>query len=691
MHKYVRWLSTASFYTANVTLLLYAFHNELLRQFFCEPLILLECFIALGLIASDFLTPSLSQISRGVLHISDRVSGLTLLALGNAIPDITSTYQAMNAGATSLAVGELFGGIFFLLTIVLGAMTLIKRIELRTFRTDITDVYDIEQECKLDDGNSIAYDRRTFIQDISIFACLILLSTIFLSDGHLMFWECIVMVLAYFAYAAFLVLHYSPSTCESNLSPIDLEYDGDISDLSTIISNSEAMNNDEGNICLFNNGVNERRKNIRRRIRRYLRSKYHGWVRMSLRDCLDLWENESRLQITNIDEDEQERESERDSLQDETNLPFLRRTTSLQEPRRIGEIPELYIPNYNDHQSIPESAISIVEDDIHFSEMLNTPVRPITQKSLSCDHIPDFPDRYETDEAEIQDHDLNTDMLQPLVIGGLTSWPRTFKLCDYMIDDTLHLPTTEYIALLLTTPVALLLSILIPSLDHTRGNGQFHILEVVRLSLVPVIIWSLVTNSNSSWVLVVSLLLFVTLIYRWAKSIVRYNINLVAVAGFLLSLSTISFCVHIIVNTLTSWADIFNISGTILGLTVFAWGNSMGDLVSNIIFMEIGVLDIALGACFGSPLLYFVFGIGVDGIVLMLRQRQNCSGSLLKCQIDFKMDSHLGYSGCGILLAFLVFAIAVPLNRWCIDKKISMLLLTLYAIITGLNVYKEIN
>lgn len=691
MHKYLRWLSTVSFYTANVALLLYAFHNELLQQFFLEPLILLECFIALGLIASDFLTPSLSQISRGVLHISDRVSGLTLLALGNAIPDITSTYQAMNAGATSLAVGELFGGIFFLLTIVLGVMTLIKRIELRTVRTDITNIYDIEQECKLDDGKSIAYDRRNFIQDISIFACLILLSTIFLSDGRLMFWECIVMVLAYVTYAAFLVLHYSPPTCESNLSPIDMEFDGEISDLSTIISNSEAVNNNEGNICLFNNGMNERRKSIRRRIRRYLRSKYHGWVRMSLRDCLDLWENESRLQLTTVEENEQERESEGDSLQEEANMSSLRRTTSLQEQRRLGELPELYAPNYNDHQSIPESAISFIDDDVHLPQMLNVPVRPITQKSLSCDHIPDFPDHYETDEAGVISEYLNTDMLQSRVTGRLTSWPRNFKLCDYITDDTIHLPTTEYIALLFTTPIALLLSILMPSLDHTSGNGQFHILEVVRLSLGPVIIWFLLTKTNSSWVLMVSLFLFAILIYRWAKSIVRYNINFVAIAGFLLSLSTISFCVHIIVNTLTSWADVFNISGTILGLTVFAWGNSMGDFVSNIIFMEIGVLEIALGACFGSPLLYFVFGIGVDGIVLMLRQRQNCSGSLLKCHIDFKMDSHLGYSGCGILLAFLVFAIAVPLNHWCIDKKISMLLLTLYAIITGLNVYKEIN
>ena len=59
---------------------------------------------------------------------------MTLLALGNAVPDITSTYQAMSADATTMAVGELFGGIFFLLTVVLGSMALVKPIELRPLK-----------------------------------------------------------------------------------------------------------------------------------------------------------------------------------------------------------------------------------------------------------------------------------------------------------------------------------------------------------------------------------------------------------------------------------------------------------------------------------------------------------------------------------------------------------------------------
>lgn len=686
MRLEVRWLTTALFYLANAVLIAYSFHSNLLWRTYFEPLVLLECFIALGLIASDFLTPSLSQISRNMLHISDRVSGLTLLALGNAVPDITSTYQAMSADATTMAVGELFGGIFFLLTVVLGSMALVKPIHLVPLARECIEGPPEEQAYKEeDDENCIIYNRSDFIQDIAIFAGLVMMSAIFLSDGRLMLWECIVMVLSYGMYASYLIFNHR-GVVQDIPEVADLALDEEpLSDLSTLLTNTERVSLSDGNMRIFNNGVHERRANIRRRIRHYLRLNYTGWVRITLRDFLDIWENEDILQTSPSGEQAEDDDSGYGSNQEEEPVVPIRRTTSLQDIRPPPRI------NIAADQSMPATPSSSLKEPTENTNLLNTQCRPISQKSLSCDHLPGFFPSCQ--QAQTSNESIHSSILELPDEEALRSWPRDFKLFHYLCDSTLSLPTTEYIALFFTTPIALFLCLLIPFLHHKEDERDIHYVEAIRLTLMPIITWCLIREPIYAlppfWLAVLSFVILAFVIYRKRNSIVRHNLNILAVSAFIMCLSTICYCVHIVVMTLTNWAESFKISGTILGLTVFAWGNSMGDLVSNVIFVQIGVLDLALGSCFGSPLLYFVFGIGIDGIILIFR-RQNSCWPPLSCHIEYNMDSYLGLSGIGIILAFLVFAVVVPLNKWRIDGKVSLVLLTLYVSIIGMSIYREI-
>lgn len=80
-------------------------------------------FVWLALAASDFLCPNLYSISK-FLDLSDNVAGLTLLALGNGSADVVLTYKALDIGATNLAVLELVGAAFFILTVVVGAISI---------------------------------------------------------------------------------------------------------------------------------------------------------------------------------------------------------------------------------------------------------------------------------------------------------------------------------------------------------------------------------------------------------------------------------------------------------------------------------------------------------------------------------------------------------------------------------------
>merc|ERR1719401_3235248 len=53
------------------------------------------------------------------------------------------------------------------------------------------------------------------------------------------------------------------------------------------------------------------------------------------------------------------------------------------------------------------------------------------------------------------------------------------------------------------------------------------------------------------------------------------------------------------------------ISSQILGITVLAWGNSVGDLVADTAVARQGKSKTAVAGCFGSPLLSDLLGLGV--------------------------------------------------------------------------------
>merc|ERR1719326_710900 len=54
------------------------------------------------------------------------------------------------------------------------------------------------------------------------------------------------------------------------------------------------------------------------------------------------------------------------------------------------------------------------------------------------------------------------------------------------------------------------------------------------------------------------------------------------------------------------------ISSSVLGITVLAWGNSVGDLVADTALVRQGKSRMAVAGVFGSPLLSDLLGLGVS-------------------------------------------------------------------------------
>ncbi|XP_077510881.1 mitochondrial sodium/calcium exchanger protein-like isoform X1 [Amblyomma americanum] len=84
---------------------------------------LLIMFVGLGITADDFLTPSLIVISDS-LHLSQNIAGVTFLAFGNGAPDILSSLAGIQQARPELVIGELFGAGIFVTCVVAGSVYL---------------------------------------------------------------------------------------------------------------------------------------------------------------------------------------------------------------------------------------------------------------------------------------------------------------------------------------------------------------------------------------------------------------------------------------------------------------------------------------------------------------------------------------------------------------------------------------
>ena len=105
--------------------------------YYCDLDESLGAFIPIGLIfivllfyllattADSYLSPALEQLSLK-LGISESIAGVTLLALGNGAPDVISSLSASGAeGGVYLAVGALLGGGFFISGLVSAVVTIV--------------------------------------------------------------------------------------------------------------------------------------------------------------------------------------------------------------------------------------------------------------------------------------------------------------------------------------------------------------------------------------------------------------------------------------------------------------------------------------------------------------------------------------------------------------------------------------
>ncbi|KAL9029344.1 MAG: hypothetical protein Q9196_002407 [Gyalolechia fulgens] len=195
--------------------------------------------------------------------------------------------------------------------------------------------------------------------------------------------------------------------------------------------------------------------------------------------------------------------------------------------------------------------------------------------------------------------------------------------------------------------------------------------------------------------LIASLVAFALLVFLTSPSKAPRYRYLLCFFGFIVSVAWISTIANEVVGVLKAFGVILGISDAILGLTIFAVGNSLGDLVADITVARLGFPVMALSACFGGPMLNILLGIGLSGLYMTIRHGRHKHDKHPDRPIHYtpyqiEINPTLLISGATLVITLLGLLLVVPLNKWWMDRKVGWALVVLWTASTVGNVLVEV-
>ncbi|XP_004343855.2 solute carrier family 24 [Capsaspora owczarzaki ATCC 30864] len=544
-------------------------------------------FVMLGVTAQDYFVPALTVIS-DFLHLSQNVAGVTFLAFGNGAPDIFSVIAALTAAkdGAGFAVGELFGAGVFLTTVLVGAVSLVGHIKLT---------------------------RRPFLRDVSFNIVTVSLILLLLWQGKIYLWQGACFIAIYTIYVCTVVFGRRLYQARKLKREAEARANGEVVDK----PDRKSRDSDVSGDVSVAGGINS------------------TGIAISV-EPVDMPSTPTTPTTDEIDPDADgflghiSRSIRSKSMKEVTENHHSRsRTTS---PRPSGQ-------HSIEAALSPSEALttSLLGHPVLSSVPAGKAKTPRTS-FVKDEHTPLM--RTESDEQSLAST-LSTTL--PTLVGGLMP----VDLEAWENDRWFHKAFQIF-----KIPIYVMLNPTCPVIDKDEQmhnwNKNLYVLQCLLAPIVGVLLTNLFATELGGgftvWMLaliagvLLSALVFFTSEYDRPP---KYH-TAFAFVGFAVAVVWIYATANEIVDLLETFGRVLTLSDALLGLTVLALGNSIGDML---------------------------LGIGLASIVAC---------TTIEDPYPFEMSSHMLASGLFFLGSLISSLIYVPLNGFGVGRKYGIYLLVLY-------------
>ncbi|XP_011874595.1 PREDICTED: sodium/potassium/calcium exchanger 6, mitochondrial-like [Vollenhovia emeryi] len=176
------------------------------------------------------------------------------------------------------------------------------------------------------------------------------------------------------------------------------------------------------------------------------------------------------------------------------------------------------------------------------------------------------------------------------------------------------------LVLIARSPAMLLLQLFIPVVNPTvEKQGWSKLLNCFQLCVTPTIalfllnVWQTTFGNLPVMPIflvagtVIGVIVFLT---THVDRVPKFH-NVFAFLGFLAAMLTVYLVAGEVMAVLQCIGYACSISDAMLGITFLAWGNSIGDLISNVAIARRGFPRMGYAACFGGPMFNTLLGLGL--------------------------------------------------------------------------------